>query len=108
MKITKAHLDYYRQRMAPIPQWAAHVAEKERQVSVHELIDAHLTMPERRYDALSLVSILVSARKRGQLSNVLREISEQPGCLIRPERRAGYARRWLNRIKNRRKAVQPQ
>jgi hypothetical protein len=99
-KLTALHLEYWRQRRCPTPEWAAGIAAKERIIRIDELINSHLSISEQRFDALSLLSILVSVRRRkASLSEMLARLAEAPGCLINPKRRASYSRKWLKRLK---------
>jgi hypothetical protein len=96
LKITKAHLDYWRQRQCPVPGWAAAVAEKERPVSLDSLINGRQTKKEMRLDAHNMCVHLCLMRKRGaNLREELARMAAAPGTIIRPRRRAGYARKWL-------------
>ena len=55
--------------------------------------------PDYESDAGTLVAILKSIRKREDVLPALERIAQNPGCLIRPERRAAYARKWAARIR---------
>ncbi|QBX06474.1 hypothetical protein H1O16_gp061 [Burkholderia phage BcepSaruman] len=113
MIVTGEHAEYWRQRKAPVPGWAAAMQPRSR-VSIDSCIMAHAGLKHERYtyEADSLMALLRLRRK-----NLARELGATPEsinaalraylyCLgqgtgpTHPHgcRRAGYARRWARRI----------
>lgn len=100
MLITQSHFEYYRQKKAPVPSWSEEFVEKERKVSVHQLINAQGQTTTKRpsYVLHNTLNVLSSQRRRGQLRQGLRTMSVRPGCTDRPERRAAHCKKWLARL----------
>jgi len=108
MLITKVTLDWYRQRTCP--QWAKGVIAKEHRISIDAVINSQAGNPDRQRDynfsAHNLMGLCKAYIRRGELIEQLRIISLEPGTVIQPQRRAAFAKKWLNRIlKNRRAAA---
>lgn len=98
MKITKAHLDYWREKKAPVPAWASDLrVAKSNAADVHGLINAQT---EGRYSARKAeldrtLKILSGNQRRGGcefLTNALASMSFEPGL------RGAACKRWALRL----------
>lgn len=99
MKLTRLHLEFWRQRRCPTPSWAHAVAAKEKLVDVDDIINLNVRLPDPHFSAHNLLHILTLIRKRkGDLREALTRMARDPGCLIRPKERARYCRKWLRRL----------
>lgn len=112
MKITQAHVDFYRRRKAPASSLVGKIApvtpkswnRPDMGPSIHTLINSQAPrqqQPDRHHDAGNVLAILHSVRKREGAKGVrewLRMMADKPGTVIRPERRAAYSEKWLARI----------
>jgi hypothetical protein len=104
MKVTQADYAFWSAKRAP--HWAASFASKQQQSSgaggVHHCINARARtrgVEQFELDAGNLLAIIRMVRARGaNLQDYLRQMARVPGTVIRPERRAGYARKWLRRL----------
>ena len=103
MKITKTTLDWYRQKTQP--KWAKSVLEKETKISIDGVINSQSGYGkdiDNHYAVRNLLSLCKSYRKRKlDLVKELKRISNCPGTVICPEKRASFAKKWANRIQNR-------
>ena len=102
MRLTDTHVQFWLRHRAPI--WAPTKA-KSHHVGNSRLIDACVNAhaePRRRSDgeaaAGNLLAILRVIRRREELLPHLQRIAIQPGTVVSPGRRAGYARKWAKRI----------
>jgi hypothetical protein len=96
--MNRAHLEYWRQHCCT-PEWARKLVAKDPLISVDTVINASAPASDHRTAANNLIVILKSIRKReGSLRPTLARLAEQPETVYSPKRRAGYCRRWLNRI----------
>lgn len=100
MKVTRAHLEFWKAKKAPAPGWARPIMDRTAtRPSVHELINLQVRTRDARethYD--NTVAILQRQRDRGELLHSLRKMAASPGCSFRPERRAANCKKWLARI----------
>lgn len=104
LKPTQEHWRFWYQRQIDVPKWARVLVGQGR-VDVDMLIPAQKSPNARDPESTVLhntLQLLISARKRGALVETLKKIAVEPGTVIRPERRAAYARRWLQRIERER------
>lgn len=123
MNLTGIHAEYWRQRKAPIPGWAAGFMPRAR-VDIDACVNQHSEPKPRRADGVhacdNLLAIIRSHRKhiarthRGDsnaefrvsaLACYLEGIAQQPGTVCNPEKRAAFARKWAARIRNRARDV---
>lgn len=106
----QADVDFYR-AMQKVPGWILTLtAEREKKQNVlgwerHALIDivvnAHSGQRPTSGEcaAHNLLAIVRSWRRRGEDIRVsLLEVSQAPGCMINPEKRAAFARKWARRM----------
>jgi len=106
MRLTKAHLEFWRERKET-PSWASQiqtVAFRPRQVTVDQVINAHagIKTTDAENSTASLISILRRVRLREGSEGTLRwleDIAVNPGTVIHPEKRAAFASKWAKRIR---------
>jgi hypothetical protein len=103
---TQTDLAFYRSKLE-MPGWARalntkpQVGQPSPIVMIDLVVNAHAGVrPTSGEIAVSnLLGILKSRRRRGEnLVQGLRELSKEPGCLIHPEKRAAFARKWASRL----------
>ncbi len=121
MNLTQSHLDFYRQKKTPTPQWAVDMLAKKKYpwsnrvgvTDIHSLINSQ-EKGDRRLEACNLCSLI---RRAG-------EILARPGyrpspdwpytcireyvadlaffpCSTSSKRRTAYARKWHNKLNRR-------
>lgn len=105
MKLTEAHIRFWRAKKAPTPAWFKGVKAFERIAapSIDGLVNAHagIRLKDNELAAHNALAILRSMRKHAGNQGVrdwLFSMSVNPGTIIDPKRRAGYCRKWLKRI----------
>jgi hypothetical protein len=92
-----------------VPQWAAPLikarAKRPGAETLPALIDAVVNahagerMTSGECAVHNLLAIVRSCRRRGlNLEQRLSELAREPGCLINPEKRASFARKWARRM----------
>jgi hypothetical protein len=101
MFTTKTDLAFYQSKRLPV--WAQNLERRE--LTAPALIDcvvnshADVRVTAGELVACNLLSIVRSYRRRRlNLAHELRKIAANPGCVINPEKRAAFARRWLRRL----------
>lgn len=103
MRISEAHIAFWRAKKSPAPKWfrqaKGYVAELS-VVAIDRLVNAHagIRLTEGEMQAHTTLVILRSARKRGNLQQLLARMAQTPQTVVNPKRRAGYCRKWLARI----------
>jgi hypothetical protein len=97
MKLTRAHLDFYRAAKVSTPHWGEALDAQSSAPSVHHLINMAAGIKHDLGTHNTLV-ILKSARHRGVLRDKLAEMSKHPAMRHNPERRAANCRKWLRRL----------
>lgn len=121
MILEAVHLEFWRQRKAPqlcwprmhqwAPQWAGGLEEINGMggVTIHTVVNAHSGDHVARCEAVAhdAVEMLRHARARGasEMTEWLDRLMVDPLSLSaadNPERRAGYCRKWLARIRKER------
>jgi hypothetical protein len=103
MQITHAHVEFWQSKQ-PVPNWVKKQNQKYKvyKGDIHGCINAHAGVKNTIYlDTLNLIVCIKIQRKhtKGSLIPYLEEIAENPGTLIRPEKRAALARKWANKIR---------
>lgn len=107
MKLTAAHLEYWRQKKTPTPRWAESLSgPMGRRVRIHQLIPTPGGRP--RSVTHNTVTLVAAARDRypgSALLDYLADMADRPGVPGRSDalRRASFARKWRWRIINERK-----
>ncbi len=91
MKVTSAHLAFWRARKAPSPSWALNV--NDALPSIHRLINSQVESQVVKVEPHNMLVLLRSARRRGALCDMLLTL-----CESRDNQRRKYARKWLRRI----------
>lgn len=108
MKPTLSDIAFWYEKRAPEFAKALLARTRERQPwhrpdsLIHDVINSHAGLRPTRYEmsAGNLLSILRSRRKRNEnLRMYLAQMAKEPGTVIAPERRAGYALKWLKGIR---------
>lgn len=101
-----ADLEFYK-ATRPFPAWVATV-ERHHPPNLGEAIEhcvnSHggLESTDGELAAMNLIEILRSMRKRGKVLDVeLGRIALAPGCLIGPEKRAAFAKKWCAKMQQR-------
>lgn len=101
MRLTRVHLAFWDAHRRP--GWATRVEHPTRRPSIHECINAHVEPPKGGlrdlHHAGNMIVFLKGTRKRGEDMYLdLVRMAYRPETLIRPERRAGFARKWGKRV----------
>lgn len=104
MILRQVHLDFW-YAVKGVPAWADRLTTQKKKTP-QELIDgcvnAHGIAIYDTLPAQNLCVLVKWARNRGDnLLKYLRFISLNPGTVIRPERRAAYAKKWAKRLSQR-------
>lgn len=99
MRVTKMHLDYWREKKAPTPTWASDMeAVKHPRKIIHSLINCQLGSRDPRDPTFlkeRTLNILKSTKKRegtSGLLNKLYDMSDEPGA------RGSMCKRYLQRL----------
>lgn len=121
MKITRATVDFWRQHKLPSPKWATAVEEKAHRVSIDGVINSQAGIRPKDFelDAINLMNIIrmhmrnverhigrapkgsesvSTMHRRRMLLEYLEQLGRNPGTVIRPNKRAAYARKWAQRL----------
>ena len=104
---TETDLKFYESKR--VPQWAAPlVAARAKRFGadtlpavIDDVVNAHagLRMTSGECAVHNLLSIVRGDRRRGRsLEQRLAQLATEPGCLINPEKRAAFARKWARRM----------
>lgn len=96
MRLTPTHLIFWQQRTCPTPSWARTLPVPDL-VPIDRLVNLQAG-PLQEDPAHNTLTILWSARRRGELLPTLTRLAAHPNTPIRPARRAGYCRRWLRKL----------
>ncbi len=91
MKITPAHLAFWRAKKAPPPSWALNV--NDALPSIHRLINSQVERC-RTVEPDDTLALLSLARKRGHLLVMLHTLRDSSTNQLR----RNYAEKWLKRI----------
>jgi hypothetical protein len=97
MRITKDHLQFYREHKLATPAWSMGAPEP---VSIHTLINAQVPQPKQhRTEPNNLIHLvkLVQRHRQETVKEFLRHCAFLP-CGTDPKRRTGYARSWYAKI----------
>jgi hypothetical protein len=103
---TRTDLAFYQSKQR-LPAWTGRIAVKSpmRNPIEHALIDdvinahAGVNGTAGEMSAANLCSLVRSFRRRGaDLTEELQKLVVQPGCVIHPEKRAAFARKWTRRL----------
>lgn len=100
MKITQAHLHFWeRKKGVAVPKWATGL-ESAPEISIHTLINAQVPSKKLSNALNNTLVLLHFARKRGSdsLKQTLYRMATDPQTTIDPKRRAGYCRKWLEKM----------
>ena len=98
---TKMDLEFFESKR--VPRWALPLlARPVAQSSIIDIVvNAHAgyrTTPGE-CAASNLLEIVRSHRRRGlDVERYLAQIAVEPGCLINPEKRSAFARKWASRL----------
>jgi hypothetical protein len=99
-----ADLSFYRHRQ-PLPTWALGLEQRptyyEPTAEIDIVVNAHAGIRHTNGEVAvhNLLAILRSKRRRGAHVDIaLARIAENPECVIHPEKRAAFARKWLQRL----------
>jgi hypothetical protein len=108
---TETDLRFYEAKH--VPRWAAPLIKARAKrpgaellpALIDDVVNAHagerLTSGECAVH--NLLTIVRSWRRRGEDIRIsLLEVSQAPGCLINPEKRAAFARKWARRMQEQR------
>lgn len=97
-------LSFYRHKQ-PLPAWAAGLEDRptyyDPPSEIDVVVNAHAGVKHTSGEMAvhNLLAILRSKRRRGEhLDLALARIADNPECLINPEKRAAFARKWLERL----------
>jgi hypothetical protein len=103
MKITQAHLDFWRLKKCPTPSWAKALKYPDGSIgaaTIHYLVNRAAGW-KLETDASNTLAILRSVRQREGMTGVrqwLWKMGMHPGTVIRPDRRAAYCAKWYKRL----------
>jgi len=93
MRITKDHLQFYREHKLAAPAWSMGAPTP---VSIHTLINAQVPQPKQhRTEPNTLIHLvkLVQGHKQETVVSFLSRLAHKP-CGTDSKRRTGYARKW--------------
>jgi hypothetical protein len=105
---TETDLRFYESKR--VPQWAAPLIKARGKrlpgaetplALIDDVVNAHAgeRITSGECAAHNLLSLARSYRRRGlDLEQRLSELAREPGCLINPEKRASFARKWARRM----------
>lgn len=107
---TETDLRFYESKR--VPQWAAPLVRarakrygaEELPALIDDVVNAHggERMTSGQCAVHDLLTIVRSYRRRGLgLEQRLGQLAQEPGCLINPEKRAAFARKWARRMQRR-------
>lgn len=111
MKITQAHLTFYRQQKAPVPTWGQSLKYPNQGGGIHELINAQAEKYDRRLEACNLIALIQTASRNftdqpsrivgmpnyPNLRAFLFHLAFKPYSTDKP-RRTAYAKKWYVRL----------
>lgn len=119
MKLTQAHLNFYREKKTPTPGWAVRMAKERKypwtqtlpKTSVDELINSQLDKRDGRIEAQNLCNLIKMASRhftgRNYESGIIREYANLRAYLYHlaftpyatdSKRRTGYAQKWYRKL----------
>jgi hypothetical protein len=119
MKLTQAHLSFYREQKTPTPQWAVRMAQERKypwaqtlpKTNVNELINSQEPKPDRRLEAVNLCHLIRLAsrgfgteaysiggiQRFANLRDYLFHITKWTYSTD-SARRVGYAKKWYRKL----------
>ena len=102
MRLSRCHVEYFRQKKQPLPGFAAMVKDYRPAmvVTIDDLVNRHAGIVESPSETAAgrALAILRSARKRGELMLVLERMKNEPGTVINPDLRMKHCAKWYWRI----------
>jgi len=110
MKITQAHLNFYREKKNPRPDWAKDLKHPN-SASIHELINSQIEEKRKSTEPHNIIQLIKGAIRiqnrpffrpdhnwpYENLQQYLYHLAFQPYSTD-PKRRTAYARKWYNKL----------
>lgn len=94
---SRIDFDFYQSKLPP-PGWAARLG-RSRVVDIDVVVNAHSQTRHTDGERAAHNLLAIVRRHRGPgLEQMLHQLARRPECMIHPEKRAAFARRWLHRL----------